>query len=86
MNWITTNIRFPEEDYMELKMMAAQNRKSVAELVRKGVDMIIKKEKNSKKPNVTKLLRELNKLARENARQNPGISFSEKLIEMRYEQ
>ena len=48
--------------------------------------MVIKKEKSSKKPNVAKLLRELNKLARENARQNPGLNLTKALIEMRYEQ
>lgn len=31
-------------------------------------------------------MKNLEKLAEENARQNPGISFSEKLIDMRYEQ
>jgi len=86
MNWITTNIRLPENSYMELKMMAAQNRKSVAELVRDGVDMILKKKKTSRKTNVSKLLRELDKLARETARQNKGIDFTKGLIEMRYEQ
>ena len=34
MNWITTNIRFPEDLYMELKMEAARRRKSVASVVR----------------------------------------------------
>jgi len=71
---------------MELKMIAARSRKSVADLVRKGVNMIIKKEKGSKKANVTKMLKELNKLARENARQNPGLNLTKALIEMRYEQ
>lgn len=71
---------------MALKLMAAQNRKSIAELVRKGVNLVIRKKTRQQKPKVSKLLRELAKLARENAKQNPGISFSDKLIEMRYEQ
>ena len=37
MNWITTNIRFPEEEYMELKMEAAKKRKSVAAIIRERV-------------------------------------------------
>lgn len=86
MNWVTTNIRFPEDRYMELKMMAAQSRKSIAELVRNGVEMIIKKKNSPKRPNVAKLLKELNKLAKENARQNPGLDLTKALIEMRYEQ
>ena len=82
MNWITTNIRFPEDQYMELKLEAARLRKSIAQIVRERVA----RKKTSKKKNVKKLLKEMEKLAAENARQNPGISFSEKLIEMRYEQ
>ena len=86
MNWVTTNIRLSEDRYMELKIMAAQNRKSIAELVRNGVDIILNKKKKNTSKNAKKLLRELDELAKENDRQNPGISFSEKLIEMRYEQ
>ena len=83
MNWITTNIRFPEDMYMDLKMEAAKKRTSVADIVRKKIE---KKNKKKKKVNVEKFMKELEELARENDRQNPGISFSEKLIEMRYEQ
>ena len=85
MNWITTNIRFPEEMYMELKMEAAKKRKSVAALVRESLSKA-RKQKASRRNNTAKLIREFNKIAKENSRQNPGISFSEKLIEMRYEQ
>lgn len=34
MNWVTTNIRIPEDLYMELKMKAARERKSVAAVIR----------------------------------------------------
>ena len=34
MNWVTTNIRLPEDLYMELKMKAARERKSVAAVIR----------------------------------------------------
>lgn len=82
MNWITTNIRFPEELYMELKMEAAKKRKSVAALVR---------EKVSGKKKITKashknLLREMDKIAEELAKQNKGLNLTKALIEMRYEQ
>ena len=83
MKWITTNIRFPEDMYMELKMEAAKRRSSVAEVVR---EKVAKKKGVAQKRNVEKIMAKLEKLAAENARQNPGISFSEKLIEMRYEQ
>lgn len=82
MDWISTNIRFPKEEYMELKIEAARLRKSLAALIR---ERVIKK-KRIKRTNIEKELRKLDKLAKENSRQNPGISFSEKLIEMRYEQ
>jgi len=82
MKWITTNIRFPEDMYMELKMEAAKKRTSVAEIVREK----LKKKKVTRKKSAEQIMKELDELAKENDRQNPGISFSEKLIEMRYEQ
>ncbi len=69
--------------YMELKMEAAKKRTSVADVVREKV----KRRKTSKRTrDVEKFMKELEKIAKENDKQNPGISFSEKLIEMRYEQ
>ena len=83
MKWVTTNIRFPEDMYMELKMEAAQKRSSMADVIRKKVatKKLVKKRKN-----VNKLLKEMDEIAKEISRQNPGVSLSEKLIEMRYEQ
>lgn len=37
MNYITTNIRFPEDVYMQLKAEAAQKRKSLSAVVREKV-------------------------------------------------
>lgn len=82
MNWITTNIRFHEDQYMELKMEAARKRKSIAALVREKVG----KKKVRKKKNVEAVMKELDKLAKETARQNPGLNLTEALIKMRYEQ
>lgn len=82
MNWITTNIRFPEDLYMELKMQAARERRSVAEIVR---ERVIKK-KIIKKGNVEKYMLELDKVAKANAKVMKGKSLSKLLIEMRYEQ
>lgn len=82
MNWITTNIRFPEDLYMELKMEAAQTRKSIAELVRERLT----KNKISHKKDATAMMDNLAKLARETARQNKGINFTKGIIRMRYEQ
>ncbi|KKQ53344.1 hypothetical protein A2865_03900 [Candidatus Woesebacteria bacterium RIFCSPHIGHO2_01_FULL_39_17] len=82
MNWVTTNIRLPEDMYMELKMEAAKKRKSVAQLIR---ERIVKKKTSSKK-DVSKLIAEMNKFAKKMSRKYPDLRLSEKLIEMRYEQ
>ncbi len=90
MNWITTNIRFPEDQYMELKMEAARTRKSFAALVRERVTtpkpLNKKATKTKSDKSVAKFMREIRKLAKETAKQNKGINFSKALIEMRYEQ
>ncbi len=82
MNWVTTNIRFPEDLYMALKAEAARQRMSLAAVIRKRLT----DTKKRTPAQVARIMRGIKKLAAENARQNPGISFSEKLIEMRYEQ
>lgn len=81
MNWITTNIRLPEDVYMNLKMTAAKQRKSVAAIVREklGVetnDTVTQKD----------LWLKLDKFASRMAKKNHGVSLSKKLIKMRYEQ
>lgn len=84
MNWITTNIRLPEEYYMNLKLEAAKKRKSVASLMREKLRI---SEKQLKNKNYTKkLLAEFKKVAKETARQNRGLNSTKAIIEMRYEQ
>lgn len=80
--WITTNMRFPADLYMALKLEAAKSRRSVTSLIHEKLTA----KSKPKQVNVDKIMSELAKLAKENSKQNPGISFSEKLIEMRYEQ
>lgn len=82
MNWITTNIRFPEDLYMTLKAEAARRRVSLASVIRQR----LADTKKRTPAEVARIMRQVDKLAEENSRQNPGISFSDKLIEMRYEQ
>lgn len=82
MNWITTNIRLPEDVYMDFKMQAARERKSIAEIMR---EKLVPKKK-PEKINVKKFLKELKKIAAENRRQNPKLNLTKALIEMRYEQ
>ena len=83
MDWITTNIRIPEDVYMELKMEAAKRRKSVAALVREKIQ---KKGQEAKKPSTQRLLKDLEKFAKTMSKKYPNLRLSEKLIEMRYEQ
>lgn len=82
MNWIATNIRFPEDLYMELRMEAAKTRKSIAELIRERVA----KKRTPKKADVEKMMKDLDKFAKKMARENKGINFTKGLIAMRYEQ
>jgi hypothetical protein len=76
-------MRFPTDLYMTLKLEALNKRVSLTSLIH---SKLRKKQATIKKPNVEKIMVNLAKLARETSRQNPNISFSEKLIEMRYEQ
>ncbi|MBI2011346.1 ribbon-helix-helix protein, CopG family [Candidatus Daviesbacteria bacterium] len=53
-NYVTTNIRLPEEDYLRLKEEAAKNRKSLSAVIREKI--------SGKKPikDFAKMLLELN--------------------------
>lgn len=82
MNWITTNIRIPEEDYMEIKLEAAHTRKSVASIIRDRISKKTKKDEVS----TEKLMADMEKFAKKMARVNKGINLSEAVIKMRYEQ
>ena len=56
MNWIATNIRFPKDEYMELKMISAKKRESLSSLVRGAVKKtILKKTRPSPKEIKAKL-------------------------------
>lgn len=81
--WITTNMRFPADGYMALKLEALNKKMSVTSLIHRK---LFSKKKSVTTNDVDKVMANLNKLAKETSKQNPGISFSEKLIEMRYEQ
>ncbi len=80
MNWITTNIRLPEDLYMDLKMSAAKERKSVAAVIRAK---LFAQAQPKKKTNVAQMLE---KLGTEIAKENKGLDLTSGLIQMRYEQ
>lgn len=80
MNYITTNIRLAEEDYIRLKAEAAQKRKSFAEVVRQK---ITKKKSALTDRQVTTLLLELESVAEENAKSLKSFNSVEALREIR---
>lgn len=82
MNWVTTNIRLPEDLYMELKIEAARNRSGIAALIR---EKLANGKKKSKK-DIETMLKEMDEIAERNVKILKGKSLSKLLIEMRYEQ
>lgn len=80
MNWITTNIRLPEDVYMDLKMQAARERKSVAEIIRKKI------VQPSSQEGTQDLISSMRKLGARIAKKHKGLDLTKALIEMRYEQ
>lgn len=88
MNWVSTNIRFPEDQYRKLKIRAVNERKSLARIVREATSKTIAEETPRKRiKNVAKFMRELEKLAQENSKEvGKNFDFTKALREMRYSQ
>lgn len=89
MNWIATNIRFPEDQYMKLKIKAAKERRSVADVIREGTNKAIepknKLQKKMSRQEVDKFMRELERVAKENSKYVPkGFDSVKALREIRY--
>ena len=82
MNWITTNIRLPEDLYMDLKMKAARERKSIAAVIR---GQLLTKEKKMPKKNKS-LLKRLEAFRGRMGRKNKGINLTQAVIDARYEE
>lgn len=80
MNYITTNIRIPEDDYLKLKEEAAKTRKSFSAIVREKI-----KNKKGKKLSARQLLARIEKHAHENAKYTKGFDSVRAIREMRYE-
>lgn len=79
-NYVTTNIRISEEDYLRLKEEAAKRRKSLAAVVREKIGT---KEETRSKAEVAKFMAKLDKLAKENAKYLKGTSGVRIIREMR---
>ena len=82
MNWITTNIRLPEDLYMDLKIKAARERKSVAAVIR--AQLLVEEKKKTRKNK--DLLRRLEVFREKMAGKNKGINLTQAVIDARYEE
>ncbi len=80
MNYVTTNIRIPEEDYLRLKGEAAKKRRSFAAVVRAKLQV---KSKIRSATEVKRIMAETEKLARENAKYLKGVDGVRIIREMR---
>jgi len=81
MNYVTTNIRISEEDYLRLKAEAAKKRQSLSAVVREKIGV---KEKGRSKAEVAKFMAEIEKLGKENAKYTKGFDSVKALREIRY--
>lgn len=81
MNYVTTNIRIPEEDYLRLKEEVAKRRKSFSAVVREKIEV---KKKACSEAEVKQFMKEVDKIAKENARYTKGFNSVAALREIRY--
>lgn len=86
MNWIATNIRFPEEEYQKLKLKAARERKSLAAVVREATAKVVEPEQKQKERELKakKLIAEVKKIGQEMAKHTEGFDSVKALREIRY--
>lgn len=82
MNWVTTNLRLPEDIYMELKMKAARERKSITAVIREklSVDQKISTKEGKY------LLQKLEKFSQKIAKKSPHLNLTQSVIDSRYQQ
>ncbi len=86
MNWVATNIRFPEEEYQKLKMKAARERKSLAAVIREAVNQVVHlpETEKVKKTRAQKIMAEVRRIAKDNAKYTKGFDSVKALREIRY--
>jgi len=82
MNYVTTNIRIPEEDYLRLKTEAVNKRTSLSGIIREKIGV---GDKMRSKIEVEKLMAETRKLAKRNALLLKGWDSLKALREIREE-
>lgn len=79
-NFITTNIRLPEEDYLALKDEAARKRQSLSAVIR---DKIGSKPVTRSREEVDRIMAETRRLAKRNAKYLKGVDIVKVIREMR---
>ncbi len=81
MNYITTNIRLPEEEYLKLKTEAAKKRKSLAAVIREK----IASPKHLNQAEIEEIMNDLDRVAKRNAKKLKGWDSLKALREIRDE-
>lgn len=85
-NFVTTNIRIPEDDYLRLKDEAARKRTSLSSVIRDKIGSKPKagsKEERSKEE-VERIMAQTRSFAKRNAKKLKGFDVVKALREMRY--
>lgn len=80
MNYVTTNIRLPEENYLRLKEEAFRKRKSLAAVIREKIDA---KEDKWSNTEIERFFIERDQLAKKLAKKLKGFDVVKALREMR---
>ena len=81
MNYVTTNVRIPETDYLRLKVEAAQKRLSLAAVIRKKISTSYHPHRSAAE--VKKIMTAQAKLAKQNAKILKGVDSVKMIREMR---
>lgn len=79
-NYITTNIRLPEDDYLRLKEEAAKSRKSLSAVIREKIGVKKSIEKSPKE-----IIKKIRAHASESEDNLTNVDIVKTLREMRYQ-
>lgn len=81
--YITTNMRFPQDLYLSLKTEALHKRMSFTALVHQK---LTKKRSSVSNSRISRIMADMKKVAKENAKYMKGVNLTQSVIDMRYEQ
>ena len=82
-NFVTTNIRIPEEDYLRLKQEAARERKSLSAVIR---EKVVTQSESHSGEEVDRIMVNIEKIAKKNAKYTKGFDSVKALREIRYQE